>query len=903
MSELAPGRRIGVFEVTGLLGEGGMGQVYRARDTRLNRDVALKILPEAFAADPDRLARFTREAQTLAALNHPHIAHIHGLEESGGVRALVMELVEGEDLSQRIARGPLSLDEVLPIARQIAEALEAAHEQGIIHRDLKPANIKVTPDGTVKVLDFGLAKALDPVASSSPDAMNSPTLSIHATQAGVILGTAAYMSPEQARGRPTDKRSDVWAFGCVLFEMLSGKRAFDGDDATEIIAAVVKMPPDWAALPADVPPHLIKLIRRCLEKDRKLRIGDMAVARFLMSDGATLDAPTKPIALLRARLGMIASGIAAVLAIALAALAFIHFREQPPAAKVVRFQIPPPGDASFAGSTALLSPDGSHLAFLARTAAGFTQLWVQSLDSLEARALSGTENTSDPVWSPDSRFLAFGQAGRLKRVALSGGAPQTVCEFPPPWRGGAWSGAGVIVFGAANRGLLRVPEAGGAPVPLTSVETSHNERAHGAPSFLPDGRHFLYSRDAGAVDEHTGIYLGSLDTAPDQQSAERLVPSAYTSVFVPSSSSRVGWLLFIREGSLLAQPFDPDRRQLAGEALQVADGFSGAGPRSFSASSGGTLAYRSGAIIADRRLSWFDRAGKLLETVGEPGEYNTVSLSPDGTRVAVSRSDSAQSGAANDLWTYDFARGTSTRLTFDPALDWLATWSPGGDSIIYSSARSGNTDLYRKGSNGAGKDEALLKSPLPEWAQDWSRDGRFLLYSTSSAQPGLGAVNNALDLAVLDLENGPRPQPYLRTEFNESQGRFSPDGRFVAYTSNASGQNEVYVQTFPNPEGGKWMISRAGGVEPRWRRDGRELFFISADSKMMAVDIATAPVFSPGIPKVLFDAPIWGGGVTNNVTRYDVSADGKRFILNAAPPEGRTAPITVILNWEGILKR
>ena len=352
----------------------------------------------------------------------------------------------------------------------------------------------------------------------------------------------------------------------------------------------------------------------------------------------------------------------------------------------------------------------------------------------------------------------------------------------------------------------------------------------------------------------------------------------------------------------MAQPFDPQRLQLAGEPLQVADSLPSGGARPMSASLTGTLAYRAGAPVAERYLTWFDRTGKLLETVGEPGEFNTVALSPDGTRVAVSRVDSAQNGAANDLWTHEFARGTRTRLTFDPALDWLATWSPGGDSIIYTSARESNNDLYRKGSDGAGQEELVLKSPAAEYAQDWSRDGRFLLFSTGGPLPGQRTVNNAMDLAVLDLQTA-KPQPYLSTRFNESQGRFSPDGRFVAYMSNATGQNEVYVQTFPDPEGGKWMISRAGGVQPRWRRDGRELFFISADSKMMAVDIAATPVFSPGIPKVLFDAPIWGGGQTNNVTRYDVSADGQRFIVNAAPPERRTAPITVVLNWEGILKR
>jgi Tol biopolymer transport system component len=897
MSELVSGSRVGVFEVTGLLGEGGMGKVYRARDTRLNRDVALKLLPDAFAADPDRLARFTREAQTLAALNHPHIAQIHGLEETGGVRALVMELVEGEDLAERLARGPLPLDEALPIARQIAEALEAAHEQGIIHRDLKPANIKVKPDGTVKVLDFGLAKAVDPGAGSrapgSVEAMNSPTLSVHATQAGVILGTAAYMSPEQARGRATDKRSDVWAFGCVLFEMLSGTRAFDGEDATEIIASVVKTTPDWAALPATVPLRIVTLIQRCLEKDRKLRIGDIAVARFLMAEDSTLHAPGA-VGAPTSKLAAIAAAIAVILAVALGALAVVHFQEQPPAASVVRFHIQPPADAAFVDNTAVVSPDGTLVAFVGRAPGGETQLWVQSLDSTEARPLAGTANASFPFWSPDSRFLGFGlNTGerRLKKVAVAGGAPQTLSDLPGAWRGGSWSESGVIAFGTATTGLMRVEE-GGAPVPLTALDAGRNEGFHSAPWFLPDGRHFLYFRQAGAVSEHTGIYVGTLDAEPGQQQREPLVSNAYGPTYMPSSTSRAGWLFFVREGSLLAQPFDAERQALTGLASSVAEGFAVAGPRPVSASRTGSVAYRIGTTGGARRLTWFDRQGKSIETVGEAGEYNTVSLSPDGSRVVVNRADPAVNGS--DLWTHEFARGTRSRLTFAPGSDWLATWSPDGGTIIFSSDRSGNLDLYRKNSNGVGQEEALLSSPGAEYAQDWSRDGRYLLYTD---------VMSSLDLAVLDLKGERKAQPYLKTEFRESQGRFSPDGRFVAYTSNASGQNQIYVQTFPDPQGGKWMISRDGGVQPRWRRDGRELFFVSADSTMMAVEIDASAAFTPGNPTALFEAPIWGGGSVDNVTRYDVSADGSRFLINAELKESRPTPITFVINWEAMVTR
>ena len=580
-----------------------MGQVYRATDTRLKRQVAIKILPPSLAADPDRLARFQREAEVLASLNHPNIAGIYGLEESGGMTALVMELVEGDDLSQRLARGAIPVDEALPIARQIADAVEAAHEQGIIHRDLKPANIKVRPDGTVKVLDFGLAKALEPAGNASADLTNSPTITTPAmTQVGMILGTAAYMSPEQAKGRPADKRSDVWAFGCVLFEMLTGRRAFAGDDVSETLAAILMREPDWTALPSGIPQHIATVVQRCLQKDRKARIPDISAARFLMDEASGfLAVPAAVVAISprRAVQWKAASVVAAATMVALAGVAFIHFREKAPASPdLMRLEVLPP-DKTMLQKFAV-SPDGRKIAFYAVGADGAGSVWVRSFDSGESRRLAETGPSPSITWSPDSRFVAFpgGEAlNKLMKVEASGGPPQTICEIKGIITGGSWNRDGVIIFGSFGGGTWRVSAAGGAASPVTAISVSRQETGHSTPVFLPDGKHFLYLRGSG-LSENMGIYLGALDATPEQQVTTRLVATGFSPVYAPSPDPNIGYVLFLRDSALQAQPFDLAKLEMAGEPVRIADhvrsifefGF-------FGVSDNGILAYQTGDAI------------------------------------------------------------------------------------------------------------------------------------------------------------------------------------------------------------------------------------------------------------------------------------------------------------------
>jgi serine/threonine protein kinase/Tol biopolymer transport system component len=889
---LTAGERLGPYEILALIGAGGMGEVYRARDTKLKRDVALKVLPEAFANDPERMARFQREAEVLASLNHANIAHIYGVEE----RALAMELVEGETLPC-----PLPVETALHYARQIAEALEYAHERGVVHRDLKPANIKITPEGVVKVLDFGLAKAIDdPVPSADPS--NSPTLTLGATRVGVILGTAAYMSPEQASGKNADRRADIWSFGAVLYEMLAGKRAFAGESVSDTLATVLKLDPDWDALPAETPAAIRKLVRRCLTKDRKQRLQAIGEARIALENPGGTDSPAQAGSLPHSKLPW---AVTVVVTLSLAVLAFVHFREKPPAAEVMRLQIPPPEKTAISAGP-FLSPDGRRLAFETQVD-GRRRLWVRNLDSLESRPLAGTEGLSGgPSWSPDSRYLTFAVQGKLKKIDASGGPPQTVCDLAGGGGPVARGRDGVIIF-AKPEGLWQIAQTGCASSPLTQVDRSLSGGGHGEPAFLPDGRHFLYFRYAGKFGETTGVYLGSLDAKPQQQSSRLLAASDSGPIYAPSPEPGMGYVLFVREGSLMAQALDTRKLELAGEAVPIAGNFSPSSEPSFSVSATGVLAYWTGRTAAGiiTRLTWFDREGKILGTVGDPGIYNSVSLSPDGTRLVVSRRETT--GQNPDLWLYEFASGRSTRFTSDSAQDWLPVWSPDGSRIIFSSNRDGAYNLYQKASSGVSEEQVLVKpnesKNAVDWsALDWSGNGRFLLYLAwnLAASPDFRTGQ----LSVLPLDGERKPTPYLKTE-GASYGRFSPDGRFVAYTSYESGRSEVFVQPFPDPSGGKWLVSRGGGLAPRWRRDGKELFYISLDSKMVAVEVGATPTFKAGVPKALFQAPIVGGGGTGIVSRYDVTGDGQKFLINAVPEEATSssANITVVLNWRAGLKK
>jgi predicted Ser/Thr protein kinase len=894
---MSPQSSIGHYRIVCKLGEGGMGAVYRATDTRLNREVAIKVLPEAVANDSDRLARFTREAQVLASLNHPNIAAVYGVEE----RAIVMELVEGQSPA-----GPLSAEAALRLMRQLIDALEYAHEKGVVHRDLKPANLKITPEGRLKVLDFGLAKALSADTAAIGDPASSPTLTmqgaVQGTMAGMIMGTAAYMSPEQARGQKVDKRADIWSFGVVLYELLTGRNLFGGDTVSDTLAAVLKTDPDWSALPPDTPPAIRRLLRHCLERERKRRLADIADARLEIDEaaGESVDRALAPAVAPHARAAFLWL-IAALALVALAglAVAVVHFRETAPQPAAVRFQILAPEKASFGDTGLALSPDGRQLAFIASGADGHPMLWVRPLDSVAAHALPGTEGAGWlPFWSPDSRFIGFLVQGKLKKVEAAGGPPQTLCEVPDMLVGGSWSRDGVVIFSAPNGGLFRVPRAGGAATRLTTLDEAHGEIGHVKPWFLPDGRHFLYfSRTANP--EAAGIYLATLD-GPERK---RLVASNQGGAYAPpAAGSQNGHLLFLREGTLMALPLDARRFETAGEPFPLAEQVgSRLSTGFFSVSANGVLAYRNGpAGASGSQLVWFDRQGKSLGAFGPPGSYfSGPTLSPDGNRVAV---DQMNPAGSRNIWVLDVERGVPTRFTFDPVQDFSPAWSLNGTRLVFGSLRGTGFGIYQKDSSGPGKEELLLQSGTPKVPNSWSPDGRYLLYSA------IGQKTES-DLWVLSAAAGTppgsKPVPYLEGPYNERQGQFSPDGRWIAYSSDESGSYQVYVQSFP-AGAGKFRVSTAVGAQPRWRRDGKEIFYIGADGRLTAVDVKTAPRFETGAPQALFDAQIRAFNLADAFFHYDVAADGKRFLVNsvAAGSAGPApTPITVIVNWPAVLKR
>ena len=796
-----------------------------------------------------------------------------------------MELVEGLTLAERIAQGPIPLDEALVIAEQIADALEAAHDKAIIHRDLKPANVKIKSDGQVKVLDFGLAKSggIAEVTSDSPTGL---------TVTGMILGTAGYMAPEQALGKPADKRADIWAFGVVLYEMLTGQQLFKGATTSDKLAALIKEEPDLTKVPAKVQ----RLLHRCLEKDPKRRLRDIGDVGLLLEETSGTESAARSEGLLHINNAMTAA--AGVLALALLGLGFVHFREKPPALYPLRFQIPLPDKGDFGGYV-VLSPDGHKLAF--NTSGPEGGLWVRDLDSLELRLLPGTPNAVSPFWSPDGRFLAFGVGNQLKKVDVSGGPPQILCEVPTPVGTGSWNRNGVIIFGGRGRGpMRRVSEAGGVATDVTALDLAQQETYHALATFLPDGRHFVYFR-AGAAMEKAGIFAGSLDVRPADQSRERLVATAFGGLWAPSSTGAGGHLFFMRDGALIAQPFDAERLKLAGEPFPVAEPVGTTGANGFfSVSANGTLAYRAGVSTGNRQLAWFDRQGKQSATVFEPAAYGDLSLSPEGTRAAILR---GPVNNGSDIWLHDFTRGVSTRFTFTPNIlettfDKGPVWAPDGTRIAFFLVRGAFFDLFEKPSGGTGNEALLLHSDSNKSPDDWSRDGRFLLYSENNGE-------TSEDLMVLPLAGHDRkPVPLVNTTFGEAQGSFSPDTRWFAYISNESGRFEVYVQPFTPPglgsapAVGKWQISQDGGTRPKWREDEKELIFRAPNGSPMAVEITTSPLFQAGIPKPLFALP-------PNAGAWDVTADGERFlaVLPFQPQQNARTPVTVVLNWEAGLKK
>jgi serine/threonine protein kinase len=857
---LTRGDKLGPYEILTLIGVGGMGEVYRAHDPRLRRDVAIKVSKEQFTD------RFEREAHAVAALNHPNIAQLYDI----GPNYLVMEYVEGES-----PEGPLPLAEAVRVAAQIADALEAAHQKNIVHRDLKPANIKITPEGVVKVLDFGLAKTFDEPGSTTSAPGDSPTLTLGTTRAGTILGTAAYMAPEQARGRPVDKRADIWAFGAVFYEILTGRRAFPGDDVSDILASVLKLDPDWKALPADTPAHIQRLIRRCLEKDRKHRLRDIGDARLDLDLPA--DEPVTSTSRHSAGLRL-AIILAAMLAVALAALAVIHFRETSLDQRVLRLSVPLPPNTT-PGFLAL-SPDGRRLVALLVTG-GKSQLWLRSLDSPQFQPLSGTDNARTPFWSADSRFIGFFADGKLKTVPAAGGPAQSLCGETGLGSGGAWNRDDVILFGSETGPLQRVNAVGGDCTPVTKADPGGRQ---GTPEFLPDGKHFLYYR--GTSDESSrGVYVAALDNP----SARKLLSDNSSAIYAPpAAGARNGHLLFLREGTLMAQSFDAEALQLLGDPFPVATQASVSyTPPQVAASIAlnGTLAYLANRS-QETQLTWLDRSGKELGKAGPHADQFGVSLSPDGNTVAISRRNQG-------VWLYDLFRGSENRFATSTGQSAAAVWSPDGSRIVLSAASQG---LTIKPANGTGQEESLLKSTDSVRASDWSRDGRFLIYTQIDAKA------NA-DIWYLPDPGKPESKPvkFLGTDALESEGQLSPDGHWIAYVSNETGKLDVYIRPFPSGPG-QWKVSVSSGREPRWSRDGKELYYLdigAPDTRLLAASIQTdgRGGLKVGAPQKLFEYRGLGIVPQSNAFAYSPHPDGKRFLVNV---EAETAPpsINIITNWQ-----
>jgi Tol biopolymer transport system component/predicted Ser/Thr protein kinase len=867
-AELEPGTELGPYRVEGVLGAGGMGRVYRATDTRLGRPVALKLSRFEFSR------RFEREARMIASLNHPNICTLYDV----GHNYLVMELVEGVTLADQIKEGRIALDEGLDFSRQIIAALAAAHEKGIVHRDLKPGNIKIKPDGVVKVLDFGLAKLGGTPAVHMDD---SPTISTMSTQAGMILGTAAYVSPEQARGKQVDKRTDIWAFGVVLYEMLTGNQLFPRETVSDTLAAVLKEDPEWDQVPYKVQ----RLLRSCLQKDPDDRLHDIADAVLLLEDTLPPATANRP---------WFAWSAAAVLLLSLSLLAFVHFREISPApGQPARFAVQVPGltdPPAFA-----ISPDGRKLVFVAAGSDGVRRLWLRALDSLEAKPLPGSETTRSgtrnaPFWSPDNRYVAFDAGGRLKAVDVVNGSVRTICNVSGPIAGGSWNEAGVIIFGMdeLGGGIMRVASDGGEPMPVTTAisELNHLPIRHHFPAFLPDEKHFLF-RHNGPPD---GIYLASLDATPEQQ-AVRVLQSDPNYFTYASGDSRRGQILFTREGVLFAQPFDPEKRELIGEALPIVESTYGSDTEvtwaPFSVSNTGVLVHT--AASPPRILSWVDRQGTVVEDLRESAP-NGVALSPDSTKVVFSR----QVGRNNHrIWLINLMTRQGNQLTFNPGREMFPIWSPDGSRIafVFFPGDGSGYNIRQMVSNGTSVDEPLVQE-LQTFPYDWWRD--YLLYTRRTP-------NTKADLWVRNTRTG-KDYPVLTTAAEEVGGKISPDGKWIAYVSDETGRAEIWAVPFAvssNGElvsgAGKRQISSNGGVSVRWRRDGKEIFYLSSGGMIMAVDVTPGSAFPFGTPHRLFQAPVgpWD---------WDVASDGKRFLMPVTGDASQASVITV-LNWTSVLRK
>jgi eukaryotic-like serine/threonine-protein kinase len=952
---LTPGTQLGPYEIIGPLGVGGMGEVYRARDSKLGREVALKVLPAAFSADADRMARFRREAQVLASLNHPNIAGIYGLEDgtlqddkphavhldpnsssrapvvSGTPPALVMELVEGPTLAERLRLRRIELEDSLPIARQIAEALEAAHDRGIIHRDLKPANVKIRPDGVVKILDFGLAKAVQGDPASS-DLQNSPTISHMTTMAGTILGTAAYMSPEQAKGKTLDRRTDVWSFGCVLFEMLSGKQAFSGETSTDILADVIRGEPPWPELPANTPARLAELLRRCLQKDTKQRLQAIGEARIAIeqtlaeltvvanssiesmaaaaasaagappsatatgasaistaaasgfSHPASVAIPAPPS---KSTLPVILAFLFAVLA---AWFAYNYFSHLPKPAPAIVTQILPPDGETFAltGNYAgppVLSPDGRYLAFVSTDEAGVHRLWIRPLSETKLQLIANSDGATEPFWSPDSRSVGYFAAGKMYRVEITGGSPRAVTDAINA-RGGSWSPSGTILYTPNTAlGLRTVADSGGTGQPLGKPEPDSHIPNRRWPQILPDGQHFICFARADVAAE-SGVFAGSLDGSPPKLVLHNDSSAIYAAP---------GYLIFVQGGVLMAQKFDTRTLSVSGQALPLAQHaeVNAIIYRSIvTAADNGLLVYGTGSgAQGSYTIQWTDRTGKVLGTVGDPAEYSDPRISHDGTKLAVSI-DTGEGG--NNIWVYDLIHGTRNRVTFGNGVSSGPTWSPDDKTLIFSSGARGRFQMYQQPADGSGQARPVTGSDNMEVNAFSSADGKYVAFTV----PNTGSSFSQIWL--LPLAAGGKAAPFIQGNYDVLSAAISPNSKWLAYTSNETGHNEVYVVPLAGGPG-KWQVSSAGGFGPRWSGKGDEISYISPDGDLMLASIKpTNNSLIIGNVTKLFHV---GQNSAFNIFRYDFAPDGKRFLVMTVGSQAHPDPLTVVSNWQALLPK
>jgi Tol biopolymer transport system component len=903
------GKTLGYYRIVEKLGAGGMGVVYRADDSHLGRQVAIKVLPDAFTGDPERLARFEREAKLLASLNHPNIAAIYGLEEADGKRFLVLELVEGETLAEGLSRGPLPIEAALGVCRQIAEGVEAAHEKGIIHRDLKPGNVKITPEGKVKILDFGLAKAYQR-EGSVPDLSKSPTLTDEMTRPGVILGTVAYMSPEQATGKPVDRRTDVWAFGCVMFECLTGRQAFQGDTVTEILAAILRGEPDWQALPAATSWKVKDLLHRCLRKDPKERLHDIADARIEI--GESIGQPLETVTVARRfSVGWLAAG-AAMLLLAGVLIEFLVRRATQPAPSfpVVRSVIKLESGHWLDGmrtewalqrpfrTAVAMSKDGHFIVYSAITEnpgpQAKPQLYLRRTDQSEAKPMAGTEGGINPFLSPDDRWVGFWAGGKLMKVSIDGGVAVTLCDVLWPF-GTSWGPENSIIFAPGpGSGLFRVSAEGGELESLTTPERTHEEYGHRLPHCLPDGKGVLFTIMREAFDLQPRIALLDLKT----RKWRVLMGDAADGRYVPT-----GHLVFLRQGTLMVVPFDLERHEVTGQpvpaianvmqALNVSASVYNTAAGQFSISDSGWLVYAEGGILPDRQnsLVWVDHKGGAEPIASFKAPFFAPRLSPDGQRIAYTTL-----GREQPLWVYDLNRGTASRLT-DEGRTSFVTWTPDGKRVVFDWSKTGAPNLYWQPADGSSAMERLMTSDYWQFPGSWSPDGTTLAF-VEWPQLNIG------DVLLLDLRSR-RITPFLNSRADERYPEFSPDGRWMAYASDESGRWEVYVRPFPGP-GGKWLISQEGGMAPLWARDGKQLFYKSGPwghEKVWVVDVRTDGGFSASKPRLLFNAPGLGSG--NPIRTWDLSLDGQRFLM-VKIEEAKSTPVTemvLVMNWFEELKR